>query len=97
MIKQLLTRRLTRQLPIFKLLAVAEIAIMARKHFGQLTPADRSRLAHLVRHGRGLTPPERDELRTLTAKLDAKAFALAAADKLSPVPLPGASNRHRNH
>ncbi len=97
MLKRLIAKRASRQLPLFKLLAVAEIALMARKHFGNLSPADRGRLADLVRRGRNLTPQERAELRALTAKLDAKAFALAAADKLSPVPVPGADKRRAGH
>jgi hypothetical protein len=32
--------------------------------------------------------PERRELRELVAKLDPRAFAGGAADRLSPVPLP---------
>ena len=35
-----------------------------------------------------MTPEERSELRAIAGKLEPKTFALAAADKLSPVPLP---------
>jgi hypothetical protein len=42
----------------------------------------------LGRKGTKLTPAERVELRTLVNKMDPKAFALGAADKISPVPLP---------
>lgn len=61
---------------------------MARRHFQQLDADDRRRFAELVRRGRSLSPAERDELRALTAKLEPKEFAVAALDKMSPVPLP---------
>ncbi len=91
MLRRLLSRRLARQLPIFRLLAVAQVALLARQHLRTLTPADRQRLFQLARKGTGMTAQERTELRALAGKLDAKAFALAAADRFSPVPLPGRS------
>ncbi len=81
-----------RRLPIFKLLAAAEIAILARQHLNRLTPAERRRLVELVKKGRGrpshLSEPEREELHTLVAKTEPRLFAGLSADKLSPVPLP---------
>lgn len=81
-----------RRLPMFKLLALAEVAMLARDHLGRLTPAERRRLVELVRTGRGrgsnLPAPQRDELTALLAKVDPRLFAGMAADKLSPVPLP---------
>jgi len=81
-----------RRLPVFRLLAIAEIAMLARKHYTKLDPAERARLIELVRRGRGttsrLTPDEREELAVLTAKLEPREFAGLAADKLSPFPLP---------
>ena len=92
MIGSFLTRtaagRLASRLPIFKLLAVAEIALLAKRHVGHLTRDERRRLGALVRRGRSLTPGEKTELRGLVAKLDARAFAGGAADRLSPIPLP---------
>ena len=89
--------RLTKQLPLFKLLAVAEVALLARRHMRNLGPGESRRLATLVRRRSSLTNAEQDELRALTAKLDARAFMGGAADRLSPVPLPrrftGASKR----
>lgn len=93
MLRRMIARRAARQLPILKLLSVAEIALMARRHLANLDGAERRRLAELVRRGRAMTPDERAELRALAGKLEPKAFALAAADKLSPVPLPGARGR----
>ena len=81
-----------KRLPIFKLLALGEIAILAREHLVQLKPAERRRLIQLVRSSRGrkgnLSDAERRELAGLLSKLEPRAFAGAAADKLSPVPLP---------
>jgi hypothetical protein len=81
-----------RRLPILKLLAIAEIALLAREHVGKLEPHERRRLVHLVRLGRGrrreLTPQEREELSALVAKAEPRLFFGAAADRLSPVPIP---------
>ena len=81
-----------RRLPVFKLLAIAEIAMLARNHFSRLDAQERGRLVELVRTGRGrarnLQPAEREELAALVAKLEPRQFAGLAADKLSPVPLP---------
>jgi hypothetical protein len=77
-----------RRLPFLKLLAIGEIALLVRRHLVRLDPQERRRLAQLVRRGRSLQPAEREELRGLVSKLDARAFAVAAADAVSPVPLP---------
>jgi hypothetical protein len=93
MLRRLLSRRLARQLPIFRLIAVVQVALLAREHLRGLQPADRQRLLQLVRKGRGMSKDERSELRALAGKLDAGAFLRAAADRFSPVPL-GGSSRH---
>jgi hypothetical protein len=77
-----------KRLPVLKLLAVAELALVARKHLQHLDAAERGRLAQLVRRGRGLSAREREELRGLVSKLDARAFAGSAVERLSPVRLP---------
>src|SRR6266511_1373745 len=81
-----------RRLPVLKLLAIAEIALLARDHITRLDRDERHRLVALVRKGRGrsrnLTDAEREELARLVAKADPRRFAGAAADRLSPVPLP---------
>ncbi len=83
---------LLRRLPVFKLLAVAEIALVARDHLRRLEPQERRRLVELVRKGRGrsrnLTPAEREDLAALVAKVEPRRFAGLAVDRLSPVPLP---------
>ncbi|MDX6676420.1 MAG: hypothetical protein QOE31_472 [Solirubrobacteraceae bacterium] len=84
-----------KHLPVFKLLAIGELALVARRHLQHLDPVQRRRLAQLVRRGRGLTPPEREELRSLISQLDARAFAGSAASRLSPLPLPKRLTRAR--
>ena len=86
--KRALTRRAARQLPIFKVLAIAQVGLLARTHLKRLGPGEARRLTELMRRKRSLSAAEEDELRVLTAKLEPRAFMGAAADRLSPVPLP---------
>jgi hypothetical protein len=79
--------RLLRRMPFFKLLAIAQTALLARRHLQRLDVNDRRRLGELVRRGHRLSPAERDELRALLAKLGPREFAFAAADRFSPLPL----------
>jgi hypothetical protein len=75
-----------------KLLAAAEIALLAREHVVRLDRRERQRLVELVRIGHGrrrnLSEAEREELSGLIAKMEARALAGEAAEKLSPLPLP---------
>jgi hypothetical protein len=71
-----------------KILVIAQIALMVRRHLRGLSRDERRRLTELARKGTTLTPAERSELRTLVSKMEPKAFVLGAADKISPVPLP---------
>ena len=81
-----------KRLPVMKVLAVGEIALLARTHASKLTPEERRRLVSLVREGRGrpsnLDAQEREELAGLVQKAEPRLFAGLVADKLSPVPLP---------
>ena len=81
-----------RRIPVFKLLVVAEIAMLARQHVNRLDAHERHRLLELVQTSRGrsgnLTSREREELAALVAKMEPRLFAGLVADKLSPVPLP---------
>jgi hypothetical protein len=81
-----------RRLPMMKLLAIGEIALLARSHLRKLDPDERRRFVELLRAGRGrrrnLSADERDELTRLVAKAEPRLFAGSVADKLSPVPLP---------
>ena len=80
--------RTIRRLPFFKLLAIVQLALLARRHLGVLTPAERHRMLELTRHPKAMTPAERRELRDLALKLEPRAFAGAAVDRLSPLPVP---------
>ena len=80
--------RTVTRLPLFKLIAVVQLALLARRHLGALTPAERRRAAARVRNTRHLTPAERHALIALASKLEPRAFAGAVADRMSPVPLP---------
>jgi hypothetical protein len=81
-----------RAIPLVGLLSAAEVAMLARDHYTRLNPAERARLRHLVKTGRGrtdrLTDRERGELEGLLTKLAPRELLGGAADKLSPVPLP---------
>jgi hypothetical protein len=78
-----------KQIPFLRVLAIAQVAMLLREHVAKLTPAERQRLVALVRKARGrpknLRPRERDELRSLVAKLEPGAFARGAASKVSPI------------
>jgi hypothetical protein len=80
--------RTVRRLPLFKLIAVIQLALLARRHLGALSPGERRRMAELARHGAKLTPAERAELRELASKLEPRAFATSAADYMAPFPVP---------
>lgn len=81
-----------RRLPVVKLLAMAEIALLAHDHLVRLSPAERRRLVALVRIGRGrrrrLTLREREVLEGLLVTLGPRELLGDAVDRLSPVPLP---------
>ena len=81
-----------KRLPVLKLIAIGEVALLARSHAMKLSGDERRRLIALVRKGRGrrtrLSPEEREELSKLVAKAEPRLFAGVVADKLSPVPLP---------
>ena len=84
-----------KHLPVVKLLLIGELALVARRHMQHLDATERRRLAQLVRRGRAMTAPEREELRGLIAKLDSRAFAGSAVSRLSPIPLPKRLTRAR--
>jgi hypothetical protein len=80
--------RTVRRLPLFKVIAVAQLALLAHRHLNALTPVERRRMAELARHGVKMTPDERTEFRNLASKLEPRAFAASAADYVSPFPVP---------
>jgi hypothetical protein len=81
-----------RAIPVVKLLAAAELGLLARDHVVRLSPSERRRLIVLVRVGRGrrsrLTDAERDELEGLLIKLQPRLLVGEAINRLSPLPLP---------
>jgi hypothetical protein len=81
-----------RRLPVFKLIAIAEVGLLARDHLLRLTPPERRRLLELIRIARGrpskLREADRDELTELVAKMEPRLLAGEAAERISPVPLP---------
>lgn len=85
-----------RRLPVARLVAVAEIVVLAREHFNKLEPHERRRLVELVRTSRGrptnLSAKERRELGLLLAKIEPRAFVQNAAAKVTGVPI-GAKRR----
>ncbi|HXS44862.1 MAG TPA: hypothetical protein VN751_09550 [Solirubrobacteraceae bacterium] len=80
-----------KRLPLLKLLAIAQIVLLARRHAVRLDRGERRRLRELLAHGardRHLTADERRELADLIRKAEPRAFFGGAVDRLSPVPLP---------
>src|ERR1700712_4234670 len=75
-------------IPVVRLLALAEVAALARTHVGKLTRTDRGRVTTLARKGKGMTPKERDELARLLKKAEPRLFAGEVANAFSPLPLP---------
>lgn len=82
------TKTVLSRLPFFKVLAIAQVALLARRHYRHLDGAERRRLAELARRGHRLAGHERAELRELVGKLDLRGLAGGAASRLSPLPLP---------
>jgi hypothetical protein len=88
------TRRVPglRRVPLVKLLAVAEVALLTRDHVSRLTGSERRRLLSLMGASRGgrrrLTEAERGELEALLVKLAPRELMGDTVDRLSPVPLP---------
>ena len=80
-------------IPLARLVAAAQVLMLARRHWHKLEPAERQRLMVLVlqTHGRprNLSAGERLELARLVAKADPRLFAGLVAKRFSPVPLPG--------
>ncbi len=81
-----------RRIPVLKLLAAAELAMLTHDHVRRLNREERRRLFELIRIGRGrrrnLTDEQRDELAGLIAIMEPRLLAGHAVDKLSPFPLP---------
>jgi hypothetical protein len=81
---------LLRNLPLVRLVMLAEVAILAKDHLDRLEPAERRRLVVLLRDAKGrpgtLSSRQRRELEALVAKLEPKVFASKAVERFSPFP-----------
>jgi hypothetical protein len=77
---------------VVRLLAAANIALLARDHLLRLDRDERRRLIELVRIGgtprRHLSEAEREELAILIARMEPRHLAGYTVEKLSPLPLP---------
>jgi predicted ArsR family transcriptional regulator len=76
-----------RALPWFRILLIAQLALLAKRHLERLEAAERTELRRLVAksHGRPrkhLTERERDRLAALVAKLEPAEFGKVAAGKV---------------
>ncbi|MEA2313011.1 MAG: hypothetical protein QOE28_2979, partial [Solirubrobacteraceae bacterium] len=84
--------RLSRGIPVARLLVLGEIALIARRHIVMLDRRDRRRLIALLARARGrsgrLTDGEHAELVGLIARLQPRQFLGSAIRRVSPVPLP---------
>src|SRR6202035_5130005 len=107
MASPLVTRTLTgaravRRLPVARLLALADVIVLAREHLNKLEPDERRRLVELVKIGRltrgHLSRRERGELNELVNKTEPKRFLNRAVQKVAGVPIPRrAAARHCAH
>lgn len=77
--------RTAKKLPLLRLMAIAQVGLLARRHFGALSPAERRRLVELGRRPHRLTDKERKELQRIAAKLEPRAFAENAFRTVSPI------------
>jgi ribosomal protein L32E len=73
-----------KRIPFFKLLALAQLAMLARQHFQRLNADERRRLVEIARHPRGMSAADRTELKGLVAKMEPGAFAGSAAKHAMP-------------
>jgi hypothetical protein len=85
-------KRLSGGVPVARLLLVAEVAILARRHLTKLDSMQRRRLLTLLVRARGrprsLSASERREFLYLVARFEPRLLLGTAVRRLSPVPLP---------
>jgi hypothetical protein len=77
--------RTVRKLPLFRLIALVQVGMLARRHLAALSPAERRRLLELSRRPYRLSRAERTELTRIAAKLEPRAFAAGAVRTVSPI------------
>ena len=82
-----------KRIQVAKLLAVAEVLMLARQHLQKLEPDERHRLVELMRRGHGLpshlSERERRELARLVEKTEPREFVKSAVKKVTGLPVPG--------
>lgn len=87
-----------RKFPVARVLAAAEVLMLARKHLLKLEPHERRRIIELVRLGHGrpdhLSARDRRELSRLVEKTEPREFMRSAMKKAAGLPVPG-SGRSR--
>lgn len=83
--------RALRRLPVARLIAAAEVIVLAKEHLNRLGPHERRRLVDLIKlarfHRGHLTRRERRELSDLLAKTEPRLFLNRAAQKVTGVPI----------
>jgi hypothetical protein len=77
-----------KRVPVIKLLFLAEILVLAKRHLEKLSQEERQQLFILLRKGRNITQAERQQLIKLIRLMEPRAFAGQSLDILSPVPMP---------
>ena len=91
--------RVLRKLSLVRLVAVAEVIVLANEHVHKLEPQEWKRLVELVKRGKArpshLTTRERRELTALLAKAEPKQFVSRAMLKITGVPLWSREQRRR--
>ena len=92
MLRSRWVKRLSRGLPVARLLLVAEVAIVAQRHLNGLDRAQRRRLFTLLVRARGwprsLAVDERREFLYLVGRLEPRLLLGTVVRRLSPVPVP---------
>ena len=73
-----------KRIPFLKLLALAQLAMLAHQHYKRLNATERKRLVELMRHPRTMSANDRVEVKGLVAKMEPGAFAGSAARHASP-------------
>ena len=73
-----------KRIPFLKLMALAQIGILAHQHYKRLNATERKRLLSLMKHPRDMSANDRSELKGLVSKMEPRAFAGSAARHASP-------------
>lgn len=74
---------MAKKLPILRVVALGQLALLAHRHIRVLSGEERRRLVELARRPHRLSKTEREELKALSAKLEPGAFAKNAARAVS--------------